>query len=193
MPEFTQEIAKLLYESFFFTIMIAILIAYIKINYFKNIYIIAIINSIGTIFHELLHYIFGLILGARPTRFSLLPKATESGYVLGSVSFAGLRGWQAPPVALALVLLPVAYLIDQYFFSYVPFNLATYFAYVFALVVTIENALPSIADIKVAASFPLSLFLWMMAVIGTGAAFLRVTGAWEFYEVRALFGSGRAR
>ena len=159
--------------------MIAILIARIKINYFKNIYIIAIINSIGTIFHELIHYIFGLILGARPTRFSLLPKATESGYVLGSVSFAGLRGWQAPPVALApLVLLPVAYLIDQYFFSYVPFNLATYFAYVFALVVTIENALPSIADIKVAASFPLSLFLWMMAVIGTGAAFLRVTGAW---------------
>lgn len=179
MPEFTQEIAKLLYESFFFTIMIAILIARIKIYYMKNIYIIAIINSIGTIFHELIHYIFGLILGARPTRFSLLPKATESGYVLGSVSFAGLRGWQAPPVALApLVLLPVAYLIDQYFFSYVPFNLATYFAYVFALVVTIENALPSIADIKVATSSPLSLFLWMMAIIGTGAAFLRVTGAW---------------
>ena len=145
----------------------------------KNIYIIAIINTIGTIFHELIHYIFGLILGARPTRFSLLPKATESSYVLGSVSFAGLRGWQAPPVALApLVLLPVAYLIEQYFFSYVPFNLATYFAYVFTLVVTIENALPSIADIKVATSSPLSLFLWMMAIIGTGAAFLRVTGAW---------------
>jgi hypothetical protein len=159
--------------------MIAILIARIKIYYMKNIYIIAIINSIGTIFHELIHYIFGLILGARPTRFSLLPKATESGYVLGSVSFAGLRGWQAPPVALApLVLLPVAYLIEQYFFSYVPFNLATYFAYVFTLVVTIENALPSIADIKVATSSPLSLFLWMMAIIGTGAAFLRVTGAW---------------
>ncbi|MEC8203969.1 MAG: hypothetical protein VX075_10825 [Pseudomonadota bacterium] len=145
----------------------------------KNIYIIAIINSIGTIFHELIHYIFGLILSARPTSFSLLPKATESGYVLGSVSFAGLRGWQAPPVALApLVLLPVAYLIEQYFFSYVPFNLATYFAYVFTLVVTIENALPSIADIKVATSSPLSLFLWMMAIIGIGAAFLRVTGAW---------------
>ena len=43
---------------------------------------------------------------------------------------------------------------------------------------TIENALPSIADIKVATSSPLSLFLWMMAIIGTGAAFLRVTGAW---------------
>ena len=86
---------------------------------------------------------------------------------------------EAPPVALApLVLLPVAYLIEQYFFSYVPFNLATYFAYVFTLVVTIENALPSIADIKVATSSPLSLFLWMMAIIGTGAAFLRVTGAW---------------
>ena len=90
-----------------------------------------------------------------------------------------MRGWQAPPVALApLVLLPVAYLIEQYFFSYVPFNLATYFAYVFTLVVIIENALPSIADIKVATSSPLSLFLWMMAIIGTGAAFLRVTGAW---------------
>ncbi|MEC8201048.1 MAG: hypothetical protein VX085_16000, partial [Pseudomonadota bacterium] len=151
----------------------------IKIYYMKFIFFIAIINSIGTIFHDFIHYIFGLILGARPTRFSLLPKATESGYVLGSVSFAGLRGWQAPPVALApLVLLPVAYLIEQYFFSYVPFNLATYFAYVFTLVVTIENALPSIADIKVATSSPLSLFLWMMAIIGTGAAFLRVTGAW---------------
>ena len=71
MPEFTQEIAKSLYESFFFTIMIAILIARIKIYYMKNIYIIAIINSISTIFHELIHYIFGLILGAQPTRFSL--------------------------------------------------------------------------------------------------------------------------
>ena len=94
MPEFTQEIAKSLYESFFFTIMIAILIARIKIYYMKNIYIIAIINSIGTIFHELIHYIFGLILGARPTRFSLLPKATESGYVLGSVSFCRIA-WLA--------------------------------------------------------------------------------------------------
>jgi len=182
MPEFTQEIAKSLYESFFFTIMIAILIARIKINYFRNIYIIAIINSIGTIFHELFHYIFGLILGARPANFSVLPKATESGYVLGSVSFNGLRGWQAPPIALApLALLPIAYLIDQYFFVYVSFNLATYFAYVFALVVTIENALPSIADIKVAARFPLSLLLWTIAVIGAATIALRVTGAWGIF------------
>ena len=52
MPEFPQEIAKSLYESFFFVIMIAILIARMQIYYLKNFHIIAIINSIGTIFHE---------------------------------------------------------------------------------------------------------------------------------------------
>ncbi len=62
----------------------------------------------GTVAHELLHYLAGLLAGAKPVAFSVLPRRKlEGGWVLGSVTFARLRWWNSVPVGLApLALMP---------------------------------------------------------------------------------------
>lgn len=62
----------------------------------------------GTVGHELMHLAAGLLTGARPVGFSVLPRrAADGGWVLGEVAFARLRWWNGLPVGLApLALLP---------------------------------------------------------------------------------------
>lgn len=62
----------------------------------------------GTVAHELLHYVAGLLAGARPVAFSVIPRRKlEGGWLLGSVAFARLRWWNSVPVGLApLALMP---------------------------------------------------------------------------------------
>ena len=62
----------------------------------------------GTVAHELLHYLAGLITGAKPVSLSVIPRRTlEGGWVLGSVAFANLRWWNSALVGLApMMLLP---------------------------------------------------------------------------------------
>lgn len=63
----------------------------------------------GTVAHELLHYLAGVLSGARPVSINLLPQRQPDGsWTLGSVSFARLRWWNSVPVGLApMALLPV--------------------------------------------------------------------------------------
>ncbi len=62
----------------------------------------------GTVAHELLHYVAGLLAGAKPVSLSVIPRRKlEGGWTLGSVSFARLRWWNSVPVGLApLALMP---------------------------------------------------------------------------------------
>lgn len=62
----------------------------------------------GTVAHELLHYLAGLLTGAKPVSLSVIPRRKlEGGWLLGSVSFARLRWWNSVPVGLApLALIP---------------------------------------------------------------------------------------
>lgn len=62
----------------------------------------------GTVAHELLHYIAGLLFGARPLSLSVIPRRKpDGGWLLGSVSFARLRWWNSVPIGLApLALMP---------------------------------------------------------------------------------------
>lgn len=62
----------------------------------------------GTVAHELLHYLAGLLTFARPLSIRLLPRRQADGvWELGSVSFARLRWWNSVPVGLApIALLP---------------------------------------------------------------------------------------
>lgn len=64
----------------------------------------------GTVAHELLHYVAGLLFGARPLSLNVIPRRKlDGGWVLGSVSFARLRWWNSVPVGLApLALMPAA-------------------------------------------------------------------------------------
>ncbi len=62
----------------------------------------------GTVAHETLHYTAGLLAGAKPVAFSVIPRRKlEGGWLLGSVAFARLRWWNSVPVGLApLALMP---------------------------------------------------------------------------------------
>ncbi len=62
----------------------------------------------GTVAHELLHYLAGVLTGAQPVSINLLPRRRANGsWELGSVSFARLRWWNSVPVGLApMALLP---------------------------------------------------------------------------------------
>jgi hypothetical protein len=66
-----------------------------------------IFSAAGTLCHELAHFSVGLLLGAEPTGFSILPRRLGRTWELGSVTFANLRWYNAAPAALApfLVLL----------------------------------------------------------------------------------------
>lgn len=68
-------------------------------------------SAVGTLCHELAHFSVGLLLGAEPTNFSIVPRRTGRTWELGSVTFANLRWYNAAPAALApflVLLVPLA-------------------------------------------------------------------------------------
>ncbi len=64
----------------------------------------------ATIAHELLHFVVGHFVCARPTKLSVWPRRAPGGvYVYGMVEFENVRWWNAAPAALApLLCLPIA-------------------------------------------------------------------------------------
>jgi hypothetical protein len=68
-------------------------------------------SAAGTLCHELAHFAVGLLLGAEPVNFSIIPRRSGRTWELGSVTFANLRWYNAAPAALApflVLLLPLA-------------------------------------------------------------------------------------
>ena len=68
-------------------------------------------SAVGTFCHELAHFSVGLLLGAEPVGFTIIPRRNGRVWELGSVSFANLRWYNAAPAALApllILLLPLA-------------------------------------------------------------------------------------
>ena len=65
----------------------------------------------GTFAHELMHFIVGFLLRAKPSGFSIRPKRAGKGWILGSVSFQKVNLFNGAFVALApILLLPLAWL-----------------------------------------------------------------------------------
>ncbi len=66
---------------------------------------------LGTISHELAHFVAGLVTGARPASFTVIPRRVGQHWELGSVMLTRVRWYNAAPAALApllVILLPVA-------------------------------------------------------------------------------------
>jgi hypothetical protein len=71
---------------------------------------LALLSLPGTFFHELIHFVVGFLLFAKPTSFSVRPKGAEKSWVLGSVSFRKINVFNGAFVALApTLLLPLAW------------------------------------------------------------------------------------
>ena len=66
---------------------------------------------LGTICHELAHFVAGLATGARPASFTVIPRRVGQHWELGSVMLTRVRWYNAAPAALApllVILLPLA-------------------------------------------------------------------------------------
>lgn len=146
-------------------LMILLVIILLKMKYatYSNMWLSALINIPGTILHETMHFVVGLILNARPTSYDLIPHRAEDGggYVMGSVGFRNIQFYNALPSSMApLLLLPIGYYFNRWFFHNVDLTLLKYSGYILLQTIIIENAIPSSQDFKVAFLFPLGLLVY---------------------------------
>ena len=67
----------------------------------------------GTLVHELLHWIVGFVLNAKPVSMTLLPRRlSDRQWALGSVAFRNVRWYNAVFVGLAPLLAIVAAMLN---------------------------------------------------------------------------------
>lgn len=115
---------------------------------------LAMISLPGTVTHELLHCLMGLLLFAKPRSFSILPKRQDDTLVLGSVGFSNLNIWNAAPVAFApFLMLGIGWLLFEHWM--LPnFQIGNYLIWVASGYITacsLFSCIPSATDFEVGA------------------------------------------
>lgn len=112
-----------------------------------------------TAMHESAHFAAALLTGGRPSSFSIWPRRTGDGWVLGSVNFVPTV-ISAAPTALA----PLGWLVVGYhvmvFWDFRPAWVPDYMMVVF-LYSCSAACTPSMQDIRVAIRKPFSLLMWV--------------------------------
>jgi len=122
----------------------------------------------GTICHEFSHFVVGLLTGARPASFSIIPHRAGNAWQLGSVKLTNVQWYNAAPAALApflIVLIPAAAAIWR---TRTGLNFeAIDIALAFVLAPQFLSFWPSLADWKIALlSWPyliLGVAMWWLA------------------------------
>ncbi|MDD2734756.1 MAG: M50 family metallopeptidase [Desulfuromonadaceae bacterium] len=121
---------------------------------------IAVLYSLPfTCMHEMSHFVAAFITGGRPSAFSIRPRKSGNGWVLGSVNSVPTL-LSAAPTALA----PLGWLVIGYYSMalwdirpvWMPESLLVVILYACAAACT-----PSRQDITVALTHPFSLLLWV--------------------------------
>lgn len=169
-PEFLQGVL----DNRFYLILLVIILTRFKYATYNSMWMCSFVNVPGTILHEAMHYIVGLVLNAHPCNFTVLPRRDLDGsYVMGSVGFRNITFYNAIPAAMApLLLLPIGYMVNEYLLPIMPATLLNYVLYVLLQTIIIENAVPSGADVRVAtSSFP-GLILYFVLGLAVFLAFL---------------------
>lgn len=119
----------------------------------------------GVVLHELAHLVAGILFGASPSCFSLLPKKNNTGWVMGSVQFGSVTALNAVPIALApMALLPVAVLLYKYWFAFMEKSFVNTEILYVILFVLCFNSIPSSQDLKVACNWK-SLLLYGLVFV----------------------------
>ena len=155
------------FDNRFYLILLVIILVHLKNATYKSMFLCALINMPGTILHEFLHFIVGLLLNAKPCNFTLLPRRSEKGYVMGSVGFTNITFYNAIPSSMApLLLLPIGFYLNRYFLPNMNPTFTNYVLYVLLQTIIIENALPSSADFKVARMYFLGIVIYTAIGIG---------------------------
>ena len=143
------EVLATFFNNRFLLILLVIVLIRIKYTTYSSMWASALVNIPGTILHEMMHYIVGLVLNARPCNFTIFPRKSPDGYyVMGSVGFRNVTFYNAVPSAIAPLLLLVR-----------P-TMLNYVLYVLLQTIIIENAMPSGADFRVAGMYLKGILLY---------------------------------
>ncbi len=170
-PAFLQHVL----DNRFYLILMVIFISRFKYATYKSMWMCTLVNIPGTFLHETMHALVGGLLNAQPCNFSIFPRRSmDGGYVMGSVAFRNITGYNAVPAALApLLLLPMGYYLDKLILPMMPATLGNYLLYVLLQTIIIENAVPSVQDMRVAGHDFMGVILYLVLF---GALFLSWLG-----------------
>ena len=118
----------------------------------------------GTVVHELMHALIGLVLNADPIDFSVMPEKSVPGQprVIGAVSFQNMTWFNTTPIALApLFIVPVVlWEVQKLQFH----NIWQSAAIVFFLSTVLSQSIPSPMDIKIMMSRPWGVAFWVAVI-----------------------------
>jgi hypothetical protein len=129
----------------------------------RSMWRIALLALPGTIAHELMHVVVGLVLRAKPQAFSIWPRRGSHGWTLGSVAFGNIGLLNGAFVTLApLLLLPVAWLclVDVIVPLWVADRWGWWLGGGYLAATALFAALPSFQDLRVGAP---SILLYVAA------------------------------
>ncbi len=125
----------------------------------------------GTLCHELCHWLAGKLLNGHPVHFTVFPRRVGRGFVLGSVSLANLRWYNAFFIGLApLLLLAAAYGLFLWRLGGHPMFGWKEAGAVFCLANLLFGAVPSWQDLRMAARSPIG---WLLLAWGLGYGWMR--------------------
>lgn len=117
----------------------------------------------GTVAHELAHYLTALLLRGQPRPINLVPRKTDDGWALGSVTFVPTY-FNGSFVAMApLLLLPVAWLISKHAGA-LGWHTQLWVGYCVGCIV--NSAMPSSADWRIVRDYPLGFFIVLLVAAG---------------------------
>jgi hypothetical protein len=133
----------------------------------------------GTILHEISHLVAGWLFYGKPKGFTVWPEMREGFYYRGQVRFTNPQWWNRPFLGLApLSLFGLVYLIFHYRPAMAPTSEALlWFPLVYLAAVLTFSALPSSADMHIAAEN------WVWGIIGC-AAVIGILGVITIQEAR---------
>jgi hypothetical protein len=119
----------------------------------------------GTISHELMHWIVGKVLFAKPSNIVIWPEKHVEGQprTLGSVTFYGIDWFNALPTAIAPLLnIPVVLLLAHY----VPHNFTLQSGlWIWVLASMLTEAMPSAPDWVIVTKRPWGLVFWITIIV----------------------------
>ena len=117
-----------------------------------------------TLMHEMSHFVAAFLTGGRPSSFSVWPRRTEKGWVLGSVRSSPTLLSTAPTALAPLGWLVIGYYVMA-FWDIRPIWLPEWL--IVAIVYACSAACaPSLQDFKIVLTHPLSLLFWSAIVCG---------------------------
>lgn len=158
----SYEFLQSFFNNRFYLILLVIVLLHLKNATYRSMLVCALVNIPGTFLHELMHFLVGLFMNARPCNFTLFPRRGDDGnYVMGSVGFTNVTFYNAIPASMApLLLLPIGFYINRYVLPQIQPTFVNYILYVFLQTVIIENAMPSGADFRVAKKYFLGVVMY---------------------------------